>query len=158
MNVPNEELFNNLLNIWQKLGKQPSSKNLKNYGSIYSRNLYENKFGSWNNALKAFIDHINNNNLNVSSFDKAESKVIASNRTPRDINWRLRAKILIRDNCICQMCGASPAKKPDVELHVDHIYPYSKGGETVEENLRTLCIQCNIGKSDMVIEYIANRG
>jgi 5-methylcytosine-specific restriction endonuclease McrA len=47
------------------------------------------------------------------------------------------------------MCGASPAKDPDTVLHVDHIKPYSKGGETLAENLQTLCIKCNIGKIDM---------
>jgi 5-methylcytosine-specific restriction endonuclease McrA len=37
-----------------------------------------------------------------------------------------------------------------VQLHVDHIYPWAKGGETVVENLQTLCMTCNIGKSDEV--------
>ena len=61
----------------------------------------------------------------------------------------MRAQVLIRDNCICQMCGISPAKDPSVILHVDHVKPWSKGGETVLENLRTLCLKCNIGKSDL---------
>ncbi len=58
---------------------------------------------------------------------------------------------MIRDNCICKMCGSSPAKDSEVVLHVDHIIPYSKGGETVEENLRTLCYKCNIGRSNAFI-------
>jgi 5-methylcytosine-specific restriction endonuclease McrA len=47
------------------------------------------------------------------------------------------------------MCGASPAKDPSVNLHADHIKPWSRGGETTLENLRTLCMKCNIGKSDL---------
>jgi 5-methylcytosine-specific restriction endonuclease McrA len=35
-----------------------------------------------------------------------------------------------------------------VQLHVDHIKPWSLGGETVAENLQTLCDQCNAGKSN----------
>ncbi len=35
-----------------------------------------------------------------------------------------------------------------VELHVDHTVPWSKGGETVLGNLRTLCSDCNLGKSN----------
>lgn len=152
-----EDLFINLANVWTKLGKQPSSKKLSKKASKFSVGTYEKRFGSWNNALKAFIEYIKNNNINVLPVDRPQTEVTSSNKTPRDINWRLRAKILIRDNCICQMCGASPAKDADVVLHVDHIYPYSKGGETVEENLRTLCSQCNIGKSDMVVEDITEK-
>jgi 5-methylcytosine-specific restriction endonuclease McrA len=35
-----------------------------------------------------------------------------------------------------------------VELHVDHILPWSKDGETVEENLQTKCSKCNLGKGN----------
>ena len=71
-------------------------------------------------------------------------------KTPRNINLRLRYKVLKRDNFKCVICGRSPAKNPDIELQVDHIIPYSKGGETVIENLRTLCSECNLGKSDLM--------
>ncbi len=33
--------------------------------------------------------------------------------------------------------------------HIDHIKPWSKGGETVLENLQTLCATCNLGKSNI---------
>ena len=59
-----------------------------------------------------------------------------------------RSRVLIRDNCLCRMCGASPAKDPAVTLHVDHIVPWSKGGRTALENLQTLCERCNIGKGN----------
>ena len=73
-----------------------------------------------------------------------------AHRTPRNINARLRFKIMKRDNFKCCACGASPAKDSSVELHVDHVIPWSKGGETVEENLQTLCSKCNLGKSDII--------
>lgn len=57
-----------------------------------------------------------------------------------------RYEILKRDNFKCQICGRTQAD--GVKLEVDHIIPISKGGKTVEENLRTLCHDCNIGKSD----------
>jgi 5-methylcytosine-specific restriction endonuclease McrA len=34
-------------------------------------------------------------------------------------------------------------------LHVDHKTAWANGGETVLENLQTLCSKCNIGKSDL---------
>jgi len=61
----------------------------------------------------------------------------------------MRFKILKRDNFKCCACGSSPAKDPSVELHVDHIIPWSKGGETIIDNLQTLCSKCNLGKGDM---------
>ncbi len=154
VNVPiynsNEDLFSNLADVWTRLGKQPSYRDLSKIESKFSSGTYEKRFGSWNNALRAFIEYLNGNEIELP--EKALDKVKPVRKTPRNINWRLRAKILIRDNCICQMCGTSPAKDPEVVLHVDHITPYSKGGETIEDNLRTLCHVCNIGKSDMIID------
>jgi len=55
----------------------------------------------------------------------------------------LRYDILRRDNFRCVLCGESGE---NVQLEVDHIHPVSKGGKTTEENLRTLCFNCNRGK------------
>lgn len=152
MNNPNEELFENIAEVWTKLGRQPRYRDMTKDISQFSAKTYQSRFGTWNDALRAFINFIEGNKDIVQV--EIKQSVKNKKRTPRDINWRLRAKVLIRNNCICQMCGTSPAKDPDVILHVDHIHPWSKGGETVEENLRTLCHKCNIGKNDMVIEKI----
>lgn len=66
----------------------------------------------------------------------------------RAISDKLRYQVLKRDNFKCCACGASPAKDPSVELHIDHIIPWSKGGENTAENLQTLCSKCNLGKSN----------
>jgi hypothetical protein len=60
----------------------------------------------------------------------------------------LRLKIIARDGGACMICGRKP---PEVRLHVDHVRPLSKGGLTEERNLRTLCRDCNLGKSDRFI-------
>ena len=73
-----------------------------------------------------------------------------SHKTKREPGMRLRFEVLKRDNFKCCACGASPAKDPSVDLHIDHVIPWSKGGETVLDNLQTLCSACNIGKSDMI--------
>lgn len=70
-------------------------------------------------------------------------------KTPRDVNYRLRFKVMQRDQFKCCFCGKSPAKDSSVELQVDHIVPWAKGGETVIDNLQTLCSVCNSGKSDL---------
>ena len=50
----------------------------------------------------------------------------------------------------------SRAKGDNIELHIDHIIPWSKGGETVLENLQTLCSDCNLGKSN-ILNYPTDR-
>jgi 5-methylcytosine-specific restriction endonuclease McrA len=57
-----------------------------------------------------------------------------------------RARIINRDNSTCQMCGSKVSD--GVTLHVDHIVPVSRGGLTLDDNLRTLCQECNLGKSN----------
>lgn len=68
--------------------------------------------------------------------------------TQRSPSTKLRFDVLKRDNFKCCTCGASPAKDPNVTLHVDHVIPWSKGGETIIDNLQVLCSECNQGKSD----------
>ena len=58
----------------------------------------------------------------------------------------LRYDVLKRDGYKCQICGASVSD--GAKLEVDHIIPISKGGKSVMDNLQTLCMSCNRGKSD----------
>lgn len=149
--ITNEDLFENLIEVWTKLGKQPYGRHMsdKSLGAKFSLGTYEKRFGSWNNALTAFSEYISDIEAEKPLENVVELEP-AVNLTPRNVNWRLRAKILIRDNCICKMCGDSPTKNPDCVLHVDHIVAWSNGGRTVEENLQTLCKICNIGKSNVL--------
>lgn len=64
--------------------------------------------------------------------------------------WRqLRYKVLKRDKGRCLLCGRGVAE--NVILHVDHIKPRSKYPhlELIEDNLQTLCEDCNLGKSNI---------
>lgn len=61
---------------------------------------------------------------------------------------KLRDKIMERDNYTCQICGRYMPDK--FGIHIDHIIPVSKGGKTVESNLRVLCSSCNLHKSDKI--------
>ena len=80
---------------------------------------------------------------------KPSQQLPNKHETKREINDRLRFRIMKRDNFKCKYCGRSPAINPKIILHVDHIIPWSKGGETTFENLQTLCSKCNIGKSNL---------
>lgn len=74
------------------------------------------------------------------------------------ISPRLRYRILMRDNSICQRCGAKASD--GVKLHVDHKIPVEFGGDNSESNLWTLCEPCNEGKKaffeDLDTEFIAD--
>lgn len=151
LNIPDEELFKNLEEVWAKLGKQPSYTDMQRPLSEYSAGTYENRFGSWRKALEKFVDFINDEGQ-FSSEVMPENNVgetAARHKTKRSINWRLRFLVMRRDNFKCKICGISPAADPKIVLHVDHIKAWANGGETVMENLQTLCSKCNIGKSDL---------
>ncbi|HPF54059.1 MAG TPA: HNH endonuclease [Eubacteriales bacterium] len=166
--IDEQTLFDELERIWTKLGRQPTSTDItKGNISKYSLDTYKRRFGGWRNALKAFVEYINldsseeideeelkenkiNDKENISKTVNVEKPLQKKeHRTSRNINARMRFKILKRDNFKCCACGASPAKDPSVDLHVDHIIPWAKGGETVVDNLQTLCSKCNLGKGDM---------
>ena len=166
MNNSNEELFQNILELWTLLGRQPKYGDVIAPNSTFHGSTYARRFGSWRAALEAFIDYVNSDNSNEGVLDnnnvaptsinlsgenpKEQKKEVKIKRTPRGINLRLRWIILKRDNFSCRKCGRSPAKDQSVILHVDHIIPWSKDGETVIDNLETLCEQCNLGKSNIL--------
>ena len=145
--VSDAVLLKNLGDVWRKLGRQPACRELTKRGgfSKFAGATYKRRFGTWHNALRAFEAFTDKRGRPDALPRRAKAPPA---RPSRDINWRLRATVLIRDNCLCRMCGASPAKDPGVTLHVDHIVPWSKGGQTVLSNLQTLCATCNIGKGD----------
>ncbi len=45
-------------------------------------------------------------------------------------------------------CAKCKRKPPEVQLHVDHIVPASKGGKSTRANLRFLCAKHNLRKSN----------
>jgi hypothetical protein len=151
LNISEEELFQNLEEIWIKLGRQPRYTETQKPLSKYSAGTYENRFGAWRKALEKFVTYINNEE-NISSEEAIKKLEIEPNtrhKTSRNINWRLRFIVMRRDNFKCKIDGRSPATDSTIILHVDHIKAWANGGETVLENLQTLCSKCNIGKSDL---------
>jgi len=151
INISDEELFKNLEEVWIKLGKQPGWTQTRKPLSKYSADTYANRFGTWRKALENFVAYINNEE-NISSEEvikNLEIEPITKHKTQRNINWRLRFIVMRRDNFKCKNCGRSPATDQSIILHVDHINAWAKGGETILENLQTLCSVCNIGKSDL---------
>jgi hypothetical protein len=143
VNVSDDDLFGNIEQLWVRLGRQPRKRELLPPMSDYSERPYTARFGSWRQALEAFVRWAEiASDKDFEPVDPGHSR----RQTSRDPNSALRWRVANRDGFRCRHCGRSPALNAGVTLHVDHIVPWSKGGETVLENLQTLCSECNIGK------------
>jgi 5-methylcytosine-specific restriction endonuclease McrA len=155
--IEDAELFENIRAMWISLGRQPRYSEVGSPDSKYSAGTYEKRFGSWTKALKAFVKWVNSDESNGNSVEESAGdqstqhksrKKPLKKRTRREISDRQRFRILVRDGFRCMACGASPLKQPGIELHVDHIVPWSKGGETTDDNLQCKCSKCNLGKGN----------
>ena len=136
-----------VLVLWQHRGRQPRRSELSSPPSAISQTPYSRRFGSWTASLEAFVSYANGAGAEPSAIQPGPET--ARHTTGRDPSLRLRWHVLQRDRFTCCACGASPALALGVELHVDHIVPWSEWGETVLENLQTLCSVCNLGKSNV---------
>jgi HNH endonuclease/Homing endonuclease associated repeat len=155
-NLSNIELFENLLRVWTLYGRQPTITEMGYEPSVVTGATYKNRFGGWRKALEAFVEYANGDEPETTPHNETgdldiidEGEEVIRHETSRTVNLRLRFLVMQRDNFKCKICGRSPATEPTVKLHIDHIHPWSKGGETVLENLQTLCSKCNLGKSDI---------
>ena len=152
LNIPNEELFKNLEEIWIQLGRQPKYEEIQKPISKYHVGTYVKRYWSWRSTLERFVSYINDEWINeLLDFSEEEKREIVSSKhkTSRTINWRLRFIVMKNDNFKCKICGRNPAMDASIVLHVDHIKAWANWGETVLENLQTLCSVCNIWKSDL---------
>lgn len=169
----NDEFFDEIQRLWEHLGRQPTFKDMKAEGKI-SPTTYHNRFGSWLKAVHAFCDDRNSDfpdaedspTLSVlpssdADISKLENKEFSGNvssaepaplivyrMTGRNVPSRLRFRVFVRDNFTCRVCGRSPVTH-GISLEADHITAYTKGGETIFENLQTLCMDCNRGKGNL---------
>ncbi len=158
--ISNTALFEEMARVWQAVGHRPSQVEWDAHNPAYSYTTYKTRFQGWLNACADFIEYASERadiiqNVNPISA-KESSKSVAlpkpKREDRRDVPAKLRVRLYVRDNFCCRFCGNSPAINRGVILHIDHIVPYARGGKTVEENLRVLCQQCNLGKGVEQIE------
>jgi len=157
-----QDLFNELERIWKKVGQRPSRTEWEISKPKIGIGAYKKRFGSWTNACLKFIEYKMGGEIlsdNCSQFDNEDpltpEKPVGfslSKENLRNVPPKLRLKVLERDRFRCVFCGKSPATDLGTILQIDHIHPFSKGGKTTLDNLQTLCIECNLGKSNQIIE------
>ena len=144
--ITDERLFENLMRLWEHYGRQPRSTELSRPPSVISESPYKRRFRSWMNALAQFVDYANAQDARPPT----PIETASGHKTGRHPSLRMRFRVMKRDDFRCKKCGNSPALQLGLSLHVDHITPWSRGGETTDDNLETLCEPCNLGKSNVL--------
>lgn len=153
-----EECFDNMLTVWTHHGRPPRFREMGESPSKVGVAPYLGRFGTWTQALAAFVQRVNSD-LDIPAFDSTpvrappaveqlSTAMPENSRDKRAISLGVRFQVLNRDKFKCLLCGDSPSSNPVCVLHVDHIVPWSKGGRTSAENLRSLCGACNIGRGN----------
>lgn len=157
-----KDLFEEMDRIWKVLGHRPSCVEWKTSTSKISLGVYRYRFNGWNNACLKFIEYKMGTTIVVESSEPEETRIeethhnkestyVYKTKNIRIVPLSLRIRVLQRDNFRCVFCGRSPATDTGIKLHIDHITPLAKGGKSTEDNLQTLCQECNLGKSDNIL-------
>jgi 5-methylcytosine-specific restriction endonuclease McrA len=76
-------------------------------------------------------------------FDRVRMASVQHDRKPIRTDDLLR--LLWTTPHVCARCGRRP---PEIKLHVDHVFPASRGGSSQYDNLQFLCADCNLTKSN----------
>lgn len=156
-NVSEKELFENIEEVWIQLGRQPVYRDMKDSLTQYTTHQYLSQFGTWRKALEAFVEFINSTNDGNYEAEKVELEenisetnqlngITIKHKTKRIPSERLKVQVLMRDGNKCKLCGITLTGE---NIHFDHIFPWSKGGETVLENLQVLCAKHNLAKGNL---------
>lgn len=85
------------------------------------------------------IEMIPNGAVGLRRFDPDTREVKYHRPRPKQ-----KARILERDGHRCRVCHKQRANDEDISLELHHIRPFSKGGPTIDENLITVCHECNM--------------
>lgn len=78
---------------------------------------------------------------------EAITETSEARRRGRYIPFKIKMRVVRRDNYTCQHCGKH---LKDDEVEFDHKIPISLGGISEEHNIRLTCFDCNREKSDHV--------
>jgi 5-methylcytosine-specific restriction endonuclease McrA len=73
------------------------------------------------------------------------TRLLDKRRNRESIPFHRKLQVLATRPHCCHFCGRQP---PEVKLHIDHIFAASKGGSNDLWNLRLLCGDCNLVKSN----------
>jgi 5-methylcytosine-specific restriction endonuclease McrA len=70
------------------------------------------------------------------------------------IPLNLRRRVIERDGPRCVYCDDDLT---NAQIHIDHVVPESRGGETSYNNLQVTCRKCNLSKGVLSESEFTNR-
>jgi len=98
-------------------------------------------------AIRDLINQSNSKKAKPTKQKKSNTEKLNNikqkNTRSRYVQPSVRVSVLHRDKYKCVFCGRNSKQ---IQLEVDHIIPFCKGGSNDISNLQTLCIDCNRGK------------
>ena len=104
------------------------------------------------NAIALFKERVEertkckwDNDNTTKLYERVKSTTEKHFRQPITYQELLRLLVNSPLKCANPECGKAP---PEVKLHIDHVFPSSKGGTSKYENLQFLCESCNLKKSN----------
>lgn len=152
--ITNAQLLDELGRVWRMLEHKPSKGEWDSVDTKYSYTTCKQRFGGWLNACVAFVEGAPTAGTSVNGPDKVppqtdQAQEISVPTNLRYVPLKLRLNVLQRDRFCCVMDGRNLSLEPGVQLHVDHVIPFSRGGRTTLDNLQTLCRDRNLGKGSI---------
>ena len=126
-----------LANVGREIPRKELEDLCKDNGTEWARSLRSLRDDGW------VIECDNSRRVYLFPYGEPRGEKKDSRYIPQD----LKAKVLLRDQSTCQMCGKT-VRDDHIKIHIDHIIPHSWGGETLLENLQCLCKDCNEGKKN----------
>ena len=102
----NIELLDNIRDAWLIKGEQPTRRDMDNHSiSKISSGTYLRTFGSWYNALDAFVQYMSDIESDVVPIISNDSNDVIKHKTNREPSARLKVQVLMRDGNRCRLCG-----------------------------------------------------
>lgn len=89
-NIPDEKLFSSLYDLWVALGRQPSYSEVQKPACQFHVATFERRFGSWRQALEAFVSYANSEDMAAPVVSEIAGAVLR--RSSRSPDLRLRFK------------------------------------------------------------------